>query len=61
MKKKIKTICVKIQSYMKSKNINPHILFKKFDKDNDGLISNTDFNQGISEIFHMSPALGDPF
>ena len=59
--KKIKTICVKIQSYMKSKNINPHILFKKFDKDNDGLISNTDFNQGISEIFHMSPALGDPF
>ena len=59
--KKIKTICVKIQNYMKSKNINPNILFKKFDKDNDGLISNTDFNQGISEIFHMSPALGDPF
>ena len=59
--RKIKTICVKIQSYMKSKNISPNILFKKFDKDNDGLISNIDFNQGIEEIFHMSPALGDPF
>ena len=59
--KKIKTICVKIQNYMSSKNINPNILFKKFDKDNDGFINNIDFNQGISEIFHMSPALGDPF
>ena len=59
--KKIKTICVKIQNYMTSKNINPNILFKKFDKDNDGFINNIDFNQGISEIFHMSPALGDPF
>ena len=59
--RKIKTICVKIQSYMKSKNINHNILFKKFDKDNDGFINNIDFNQGIEEIFHMSPALGDPF
>ena len=59
--RKIKTICVKIQNYMKSKNININILFKKFDKDNDGFINNIDFNQGISEIFHMSPALGDPF
>ena len=59
--RKIKTICVKIQSYMKSKNINPNILFKKFDKDNDGFINNIDLNQGLSEIFHMSPALGDPF
>ncbi len=59
--RKIKTICVKIQAYMKSKNINPNILFKKFDKDNDGFISNIDLNQGLSDIFHMSPALGDPF
>ena len=59
--RKIKTICVKIQAYMKSKNINPNILFKKFDKDNDGFISNIDLNEGLNEIFHMSPALGDPF
>ena len=59
--RKIKTICIKIQSYMKSKNININILFKKFDKDNDGFISNIDLNQGLNEIFHMSPALGDPF
>ena len=59
--RKIKIICEKIQSYMKSKNINPIILFKKFDKDNDGFINNIDLNQGLNEIFHMSPALGDPF
>lgn len=46
---------------MKSKNINATILFKKFDKNNDGFINNIDFNQGIKEIFNMSPALGDPF
>ena len=59
--RKIKTICSKIQNYMKSKNINATILFKKFDKNNDGFINNIDFNQGIKEIFNMSPALGDPF
>ena len=59
--KKIKLLCVRFQNYMKSKNINPSILFKKFDKDNDGFISNIDFNQGLREIFNLSPALGDPF
>ena len=58
---KIKVICEKLLSYMKSKNITPYGLFKKFDRDNNGLISNIDFNQVIKEILNINSALADPF
>ena len=59
--RKIKIICTKLLSYMKSKNITETGLFRKFDKNNDGFFSNIDFNIGIKEMLNMSPALGDPF
>ena len=58
---KINIICEKLLSYMKTKNTTALGLFKKFDKDNNGLISNIDFNQGIKEILNISSALADPF
>ena len=58
---KITVICEKILSYMKSKNITPYGLFRKFDKDNNGLISNIDFNEGIKELLNINAALADPF
>ena len=58
---KITIICEKLLNYIKSKNITPFGLFKKFDKDNNGLISNVDFNQGIKEILNINSALADPF
>ena len=58
---KINVICEKLLSYMKMKNITPFGLFKKFDKDNNGLISNIEFNQGIKELLNINAALGDPF
>ena len=60
-KDKIHAICEKLWSYMKMKNITPLGLFKKFDKDNNGLISNIDFNQGIKELLNINAALSDPF
>ena len=60
-KEKIHAICEKLWSYMKMKNISPLGLFKKFDKDNNGLISNIDFNQGIKELLNINAALSDPF
>ena len=35
---------------MKNINISPYGLFEKFDKDDNGLISNIDFNQGLKNI-----------
>ena len=58
---KINVICEKLLSYIKLKNITPLGLFKKFDKDNNGLISNIEFNQGIKELLNINAALGDPF
>ena len=58
---KISVICEKLLSYRKMVNITPYGLFKKFDKDNNGLISNIDFNQGIKEILNINAALADPF
>ena len=58
---KIAVICEKILFYMKSKNITSYNLFRKFDKDNNGLISNIDFNQGIKELLNINAALADPF
>ena len=60
-KDKIVIICEKLLSYMKSKNITAYGLFKKFDKDNNGLISNVDFNQGIKELLNISSSLADSF
>ena len=60
-KEKIKIICEKLLLYMKNKNITSFGLFKKFDKDNNGLISNIDFNQGVKELLNINSALEDPF
>ena len=60
-KEKIKIICEKLLLYMKNKNITSFGLFKKFDKDNNGLISNIDFNQGVKELLNINSALADPF
>ena len=59
-KEKIHAICEKLSSYMKMKNMTPLGLFKKFDKDDNGLISNIDFNQGLKEILNINAALSDP-
>ena len=58
---KIGIICEKLLAYIKSKNITLLGLFKKFDKDNNGLISNIDFNQGVKELLNINSALADPF
>ena len=60
-KEKLNIICEKFLSYMKNKNITSYGLFKKFDKDNNGLISNIDFNQGAKELLNINSALADPF
>ena len=60
-KEKIYVICEKLLAYMKMKNLTLLGLFRKFDKDNNGLFSNIDFNQGIKEILNINAALGDPF
>ena len=46
---------------MKNINITPYGLFKKFDKDDNGLISNIDFNQGLKKYLNIDAALADPF
>ena len=46
---------------MKKKNINLYGLFRKFDKDNNGLISNIDLNRGLRELFNINSAIGDSF
>ena len=56
---KFKEIIKKLHDYMKSKNITEVGLFRKFDLDNDGFISNIDFNTAIGEILPMSPAMKD--
>ena len=58
---KIGIIAQKLLTYMKNINITPYGLFKKFDKDNNGLISNIDFNQGLKKYLDIDAALADPF
>ena len=58
---KFKAIVKKIKSFMKLKNITEVGLFHKFDSNDDGFISNVDFNSVIDEILPLSPALKDQF
>ena len=60
-KEKISIIAQKLLAYMKNINITPYGLFKKFDKDDNGLISNIDFNEGLKKYLNIDAALGDPF
>ena len=56
---KFKGIIKKLNDYIKKKNINEIGLFRKFDVDNDGFISNIDFNTVIGEILPIAPAMKD--
>ena len=58
---RFKGIVKKLNDYIKKKNINQVGLFRKFDKDNDGFISNIDFNSVIDEIMPLAPAMKDQF
>ena len=58
---KIKSIIKKLYIYMKTKNLTETGLFKKFDKNEDGFISNVEFNEEINDIIQMSPAIKDQF
>ena len=58
---KIRIIAQKLFTYMKDINITPYGLFKKFDKDDNDLISNVDFNQGLKQYLNVEAALADPF
>ena len=58
---KIRTIIKKLYNYMKMKNITEIGLFKKLDKNEDGLISNVEFNEEINDIIQMGPAIKDQF
>ena len=58
---KFKGIIGKLNEYIKKKNITEVGLFRKFDVDNDGFISNVDFNKVIGEILPISPAMKDQF
>ena len=60
-KTKFKGIIKKLNDYIKKKNINEVGLFRKFDVDNDGFISNIDFNSVIGEILPIAPAMKDQF
>ena len=46
---------------MKMKNITEIGLFHKLDKNNDGFISNIDFNATIDSILQLAPAVKDQF
>ena len=58
---KINSIIKKLYVYMKTKNISETGLFKKLDKNEDGFISNVEFNEEINDIIQMSPAIKDQF
>ena len=60
-KEKINIIANKLLTYMKNINITPYGLFKKFDKDNNGLISNIDLNEGLKKYLNIDAALADSF
>ena len=56
---KIKSTIKKLYYYMKTKNITETGLFKKLDKNEDGFISNVEFNEEINDIIQMSPEIKD--
>ena len=56
---KVKLIVKKIKHYMKLNNINEGCLFKMIDKNNDGFISNPDFNETIDTILPLPPSIKD--
>ena len=56
---RFKGIIRKLNDYIKKNNITEIGLFHKFDVDNDGFISNIDFNTAIGEILPISPAMKD--
>ena len=56
---KVKSIVSKIKQYMKTHNISVNGLFNIIDKDNDGLISNVDFNTTIDMIVPVSQSIKD--
>ena len=58
---RFKGIVEKLNEYIKKKNINQVGLFRKFDVDNDGFISNIDFNSVIGEIIPLAPSMKDQF
>ena len=58
---KLKNIIKKLQHYMKTKNITETGLFKKLDKNEDGFISNVDFNEEINDIIQLSSSIKDQF
>ena len=58
---KFKSIVKKLKHYMKMKNITEIGLFHKLDKNNDGFISNIDFNATIDSILQLAPAVKDQF
>ena len=54
-----KSIVREIKINMKKKNITEVGLFRKLDEDNDGFISNHEFNKNISSVVELSPAIKD--
>ena len=58
---KFKSIVKKLKHYMKMKNITEIGLFHKLDKNNDGFISNIDFNATIDSILQLAPAVKAQF
>ena len=56
---KVKSIVSKIKQHMQTHNISVNGLFNMIDKDNDGLISNVDFNKAIDTILTVSQSIKD--
>ena len=54
-----KKIVKEIKINMKKKNITEVGLFNKLDEDNDGFISNYEFNKNISKVADLGPAIKD--
>ena len=54
-------IIKKLYDYMKNKNITELGLFKKLDKNEDGFISNVEFNEELDNIIQISPSIKDQF
>ena len=60
-KEKLRILVRKLLNYMKNKNITLYGLFKKFDKNDNGLVSNIDFNKALKKYLNIDAALADPF
>ena len=60
-KEKLRILVRKLLNYMKNKNITLYGLFKKFDKNDNGLVSNIDFNKALKKYLNIDASLADPF